>query len=64
LLYLPPYAPDLSPIARCWSQLKAALRAAKARTREALAHAIGQALATITVSHTHSEFLHCGDALQ
>jgi hypothetical protein len=29
LLYLPPYAPELSPIERCWSQLKTALRVAK-----------------------------------
>jgi transposase len=64
LLYLPPYAPELSPIERCCSQLKTALRAAKARTREALDHAIGQTLATITVSDTYSGFLHCGDALQ
>jgi transposase len=36
LLYLPPYAPDLWPIERGWSQLKTAVRAAKACTREAL----------------------------
>ena len=64
LLYLPPYSPDLSPIEPCWSKLKTALRAAKARTREALEHAIAQALATITVSDAHSWFRHCGYALQ
>ena len=31
LPYLPPYAPDLSPLARCWAKLKTALRTAKAR---------------------------------
>ena len=61
---LPPYSPDLSPLERCWSTLKTALRTAKARTREALEHAIAQALATITVSDAHRGFQHCGYALQ
>ncbi len=64
LPYLPPYSPDLSPIERCWSKLKTALRAAQARTREALERAIAEALATITVSDAHSWFHHCGYALQ
>jgi transposase len=64
LQYLPPYSPDLSPIERCWSKLKAALRTAKARTREALEHAIAQALTTITASDARSWFHHCGYALQ
>ena len=61
--YLPPYSPDLSPIEPCWSTLKTALRTAKARTREALEHAIAQALATITVSDARSWFRHCGYTL-
>jgi transposase len=64
LLYLPPYSPALSPIEQCWSKLKTALRTVKARTREALEHAIAQALATITVSDARSWFHHCGYALQ
>jgi transposase len=64
VLYLPPYSPDLSPIEPCWSKLKTAMRTAKARTREALEHAIAQALATITVADAHSWFHHCGYALQ
>jgi transposase len=64
LQYLPPYSPDLSPIERCGSKLKTALRTAQARTREALEHAIAQALATITVADAHSWFHHCGYALQ
>jgi transposase len=64
VLSLPPYAPDLSPIERCWSKLKTALRTAQARTREALEHAIVRALATITVADAHSWFHHCGYALQ
>ena len=58
LQYLPPYSPDLAPIERCWSQLKTALRAAKARTREALEHAIAQALGTITLSDARSGLHH------
>jgi transposase len=64
VVYLPPYSPDLSPIEPCWSKLKTALRAAQARTREALEHAIAQALATITVADAHSWFAHCGYTLQ
>ncbi len=64
LQYLPPYSPDLSPIERCWSKLKTALRTAQARTRAALEHAIAQALATITASDARSWFHHCGYALQ
>jgi transposase len=60
VLYLPPYSPDWAPIEPCWSKLKTALRTAKARTRDALEHAIAQALATITVSDAHSWFHHCG----
>jgi transposase len=59
---LPPYAPDLAPIERCWSKLKSLLRAAKARTREALDDASAQALATITVSDARGWFQECGYA--
>jgi transposase len=62
--YWPPYSPELSPIEPCRAKLKTALRTAKARTREALEHAIAQALATIMVSDAHSWFHHGGDALQ
>jgi transposase len=58
LLYLPPYAPDLSPIEPCRSKLKTVLRTAMARTREALEQAITRALATITVSGARHWFHH------
>jgi transposase len=64
VLYLPPYAPDLAPIERCWSKLNSILRTAKARTREALDEAMAQALATITASDARGWFQHCGYALQ
>lgn len=60
LLYLPPYSPDLSPIERCWSKIKAALRAIGARTYRALNRAIKQALDTITEADALAWFAHCG----
>jgi transposase len=62
-LYLPPYSPDLHPIEPCWSKLKAFLRAAKARTREALDTAVASALATVTESDARAWFAHSGDVL-
>jgi transposase len=63
LLYVPPYSPDLSPIEPCWSKVKTGLRTAKARTREALDTALGQALATVTAVDAHNWFRHCGYVL-
>jgi transposase len=60
LIYLPPYSPDLSPIERCWSKIKTALRAIGARTRRRLEKAIKQALSTITESDALAWFAHCG----
>jgi transposase len=64
LIYLPPYSPDLSPIEPCWSKLKALLRTAQARTREALDAAIQQVLAAVTASDARGWFRHCGYALR
>jgi transposase len=44
ILYLPPYSPDLNPIEQAFAKLKALLRKAAARTREALWGAIGRLL--------------------
>jgi transposase len=44
ILYLPPYSPDLNPIEQAFAKLKALLRKAAARTREALWGAIGHVL--------------------
>jgi transposase len=63
LLYLPPYSPDLNPIEQCWSKIKAFLRAAKARTREALDMAVAFALATVTESDARAWFAHSGYVL-
>jgi transposase len=60
LIYLPPYSPDLNPIEKCWSKIKTALRAAKARTREALESALKAALLTITLEDAAGWFECCG----
>jgi transposase len=64
LLYLPPYSPDLNPIEKAWFKLKQFLRAAKARTPEALDQAITEALKTITADNAAAWFRHCGYALR
>jgi transposase len=63
LVFPPPYSPDMNPIERCWSKIKTFLRAAKARTREALEAAIKQAIATVTESDARAWFKHCGYVL-
>ena len=60
LMYLPPYSPDLNPIEMAFSKLKAALRKAAARTREALWHAIADALATFTPQECANFFAAAG----
>ena len=44
LMFLPPYSPDLNPIEQVFAKLKAALRKAAPRNREALWQAVGQTL--------------------
>lgn len=60
LVFLPPYSPDLNPIEECWSKVKAQLRKAGARTREALEQAIGEALALVTKPDLRGWFTHAG----
>lgn len=64
LLYLPPYSPDFNPIEKAWSKIKQSLRAAKARTAEALEQAIAEALKTITIENAVAWFRHCGYGVQ
>jgi transposase len=61
--YLPACSPDLNPIERAWSKLKAYLRARAARTREALEHAIPEAIATVTPSNAQGWFRQAGYSL-
>ena len=64
LHYLPPYSPDFNPIEQAWSKIKQLLRAAKARTLEALESAIADALAAVTAENASAWFTHCGYGLQ
>jgi len=63
LEFLPPYSPDFNPIELCWSKVKAALRAAKARTLDALVEAVAEALRSISLTDIQDWFAHCGYAL-
>jgi transposase len=60
LLFLPPYSPDFNPIEKMWSKIKALLRAAKARTAQALQSAIGEALSAISAQDAMGWFESCG----
>ena len=60
ILPLPPYSPDLNPIEKMWSKVKALLRTAKARTREDLEMAIGKALQSVTPEDAQGWILECG----
>ncbi len=57
---LPPYSPDLNPIEKMWSKVKACLRRTKARDPDALLAAIGSALAEVTVQDAAGWFASCG----
>jgi transposase len=60
LLYLPPYSPDFNPIEQAFSKIKDLLRKAKARSREALVDAIGQAISALSAEDARGFFEHCG----
>jgi transposase len=60
VLFLPAYSPDFNPIEEAFSKLKAFLRRAEARTREALEDAIRTALVAITAQDAKGWFAHCG----
>ena len=60
LLFGPPYWPDFSLIEEAFSKVKALLRKAAARAREALVEAIGRALWAVTAEDALGWFGHCG----
>ena len=60
VLYLPPYSPDLNPIEQLFAKLKALLRSAAARTKEALWDAIGHALNTFPETECQNYLSNCG----
>jgi transposase len=60
LLFLPPYHPEFNPIENAWSKVKALLRAAEARTIDALDQALAAAIAAVSASDAAGWFRHCG----
>ena len=60
LLYLPPYSPGFNPIEEAFAKLKALLRKAQGRTRDALLEAMGRALDAVTASDAKGFFEHRG----
>ena len=60
LIYLSPYSPDLNSIEEAFAKLKALLRRAEARTREALVEAMSRALDAVTASDARGFFDHRG----
>jgi transposase len=60
LWFLPPYSPDLNPIEKMWSKVKAILRKLKARTEQALITAIAKALESVTAADAKGWFKSCG----
>ena len=58
--FLPAYSPDLNPIEKMWSKVKARLRRLGARTHEALLLAIADAIASVTPSDVAGWFAACG----
>jgi transposase len=60
VLFLPACSPDLNPIEKMWSKIKALLRRAEARTLVQLAAAIGNAITQVTVRDTVGWFTSCG----
>ena len=60
LRFLPPYSPDFNPIEFAFSKLKTLLRAAAARTREALWIAVGLILDAVTPFEARNLFTATG----
>lgn len=58
--FLPAYSPDLNPIEKMWSKVKALLRSAEARTVEALTAAVAAALRAVTHRDAINWFASCG----
>jgi transposase len=60
VLFLPPYSPDLNPIEKFFSKLKALLRKAAKRDIDALWKEIGELLNTLSPSKCTNFFASCG----
>ncbi len=60
IVYLPPYSPDLNPIEKLFSKLKAMLRKAALRTVDTLWHHIGELLDTLSPQECSNYFASSG----
>ncbi|MGR7026517.1 IS630 family transposase [Geodermatophilus sp. URMC 62] len=60
LVFLPTYSPDFSPVEEATSKLKTLIRAAGARSRQALDAAIAAALRAVTTADAAGWFAHAG----
>lgn len=60
LWYLPPYSPDLNPIEKLWSKVKAWLRRVSATTFDCLSDAIVDALQAVGPHECANYFASCG----
>ncbi len=58
--FLPSYSPEMNPIEEAFSKVKALLKKAAARTKEALIEAIAGALAAVTPEDAAGWFAHSG----
>ena len=62
--FLPAYSPDFNPIELAFSKLKSRLRAAAARSHEALEAATADAIDRITPADARAFYAHCGFPLR
>ncbi len=60
LRFLPPYSPDFNPIEQAFAKLKALMRKAAARTREALWSKVGEILDDFTPDECANYFTAAG----
>ncbi len=60
LFFLPKYSPDLNPIEQLFAKLKHLLGKAAARTADAVCHAIGRILETVTPQECRNYFAEAG----
>ena len=58
--FLPAYSPDLNPIEKMWSKVKASLRSQEARNHEDLIAAIAKAIASVSSNDARNWFAYCG----
>jgi transposase len=64
LWFLPSCSPDFNPIEEAFSKVKALLKKAAARTREALLEAIAEALSAVTPEDAQGWLAHCDYGVQ